>query len=61
MDVTHLRFFTRKDAVAMVEAAGLKVVSVDHPPPETAKRRLAYRLGLTEFLTVQSYVLATKE
>jgi 2-polyprenyl-3-methyl-5-hydroxy-6-metoxy-1,4-benzoquinol methylase len=60
MDVTHLRFFTRRDAVAMVEAAGLEVVSVDHAPPETAKRRVAYRLGLTEFLTIQWYVLATK-
>lgn len=58
MDVTHLRFFARRDAVAMVEAAGLQVVSVDHGPPETAKRRLAYRLGLAEFLTIQWYVLA---
>ena len=59
MDVTHLRFFARKDAVAMVEAAGLRVVSVDHAPAETWKRRLAYRAGLAELLTVQNYVLAT--
>jgi 2-polyprenyl-3-methyl-5-hydroxy-6-metoxy-1,4-benzoquinol methylase len=57
MDVTHLRFFARRDAVALVEQAGLHVVSVDHPPPETNKRRLAYRLGLTEFLTIQWFVL----
>ena len=57
MDVTHLRFFTRKDAIALVEQAGLRVDSVDHPPPETKKRRVAYRLGLTEFLTIQWYVL----
>jgi 2-polyprenyl-3-methyl-5-hydroxy-6-metoxy-1,4-benzoquinol methylase len=56
MDVTHLRFFARRDAVAMVEAAGLEVASVDHPPPETWKRRIAYRLGLTEFLTIQWFI-----
>jgi 2-polyprenyl-3-methyl-5-hydroxy-6-metoxy-1,4-benzoquinol methylase len=60
MDVTHLRFFTRRDAVAMVEAAGLEVVSVAHAPPETWKRRVAYRLGLAEFLTIQWFVLARK-
>lgn len=60
MDVTHLRFFTRRDAVAMLEAAGLDVISVDHAPPETWKRRIAYRLGLTEFLTIQWYVMARK-
>jgi 2-polyprenyl-3-methyl-5-hydroxy-6-metoxy-1,4-benzoquinol methylase len=61
MDVTHLRFFARRDAIELAETAGLRVVSVDHPPPETAKRRLAYRLGLTEFLTIQWFVLATRE
>jgi 2-polyprenyl-3-methyl-5-hydroxy-6-metoxy-1,4-benzoquinol methylase len=60
MDVTHLRFFTRRDAVALARQAGLEVISVDHPPPETDKRRLAYRAGLTEFLTIQWFVLAVK-
>lgn len=60
MDVTHLRFFTRRDAIAMVEAAGLEIERVDHPPAETLKRRIAYRLGLTEFLTIQWFVLARK-
>jgi 2-polyprenyl-3-methyl-5-hydroxy-6-metoxy-1,4-benzoquinol methylase len=60
MDVTHLRFFTRRDAIAMVAAAGLEVVRVDHPPAETRKRRVAYRAGLTEFLTIQWFVLAAK-
>jgi 2-polyprenyl-3-methyl-5-hydroxy-6-metoxy-1,4-benzoquinol methylase len=58
MDVTHLRFFTRRDAVAMVEAAGLEVASVEHPPAETWKRRIAYKLGLAEFLTIQWFMLA---
>jgi 2-polyprenyl-3-methyl-5-hydroxy-6-metoxy-1,4-benzoquinol methylase len=57
MDVTHLRFFTRRDAVALVEQAGLQIAAVDHPPAETEKRRVAYTLGLTEFLTIQWYVL----
>jgi 2-polyprenyl-3-methyl-5-hydroxy-6-metoxy-1,4-benzoquinol methylase len=60
MDVTHLRFFTRKDAVAMAETAGLTVESVTHPPAETGKRRIAYRLGLAEFLTIQWFVLARR-
>jgi 2-polyprenyl-3-methyl-5-hydroxy-6-metoxy-1,4-benzoquinol methylase len=60
MDVTHLRFFTRRDAVALAEGAGLSVIRVDHPPPETAKRRLAYRFGLVEVLTIQWFVLARR-
>jgi 2-polyprenyl-3-methyl-5-hydroxy-6-metoxy-1,4-benzoquinol methylase len=60
MDVTHLRFFARRDAVAMLAEAGLAIAGVDHPPPETVKRRLAYKLGLAEFLTIQWYVLATR-
>jgi 2-polyprenyl-3-methyl-5-hydroxy-6-metoxy-1,4-benzoquinol methylase len=60
MDVTHLRFFTRRDAVAMAEATGLRIDRVDHPPPETWKRRIAYRLGLAEFLTIQWFALARK-
>jgi 2-polyprenyl-3-methyl-5-hydroxy-6-metoxy-1,4-benzoquinol methylase len=60
MDVTHLRFFTRRDAVAMAEASGLDVQSVAHPPAETWKRRIAYRLGLAEFLTIQWFIHARK-
>jgi hypothetical protein len=60
MDVTHLRFFTRRDAVAMLESAGLEVIAADHAPAETWKRRIAYRLGLAEFLTIQWYVMARK-
>lgn len=58
MDVTHLRFFTRADAVAMLEAAGLTVDRVDHPPAETRKRRVAYRVGLAELLTIQWWIRA---
>src|SRR3954453_3569278 len=61
MDVTHLRFFARRDALAMVAAAGLDVIGVSHPPPETWKRRCPYKLGLAEFLTIQWFVLAARE
>jgi len=61
--VTHLRFFGRRDAVAMVEATGLSVLSVDHAEPETRKRAVASALTrgrIMEFLTIQWYVLARR-
>ena len=63
MDVTHLRFFGRRDAVAMVDATGLSVLSVDHAEPETRKRAVASALTrgrIMEFLTIQWYVLARR-
>jgi O-antigen biosynthesis protein len=63
MDVTHLRFFARRDATALAESAGLEVVSVDHAPPETWKRKLASTLTAgraMDFLTIQHYVKAKK-
>jgi 2-polyprenyl-3-methyl-5-hydroxy-6-metoxy-1,4-benzoquinol methylase len=63
MDVTHLRFFARRDALDLVSGAGLDVVRVDHPAPETWKRRLAGRMTAgraLEFLTVQWFVLGVK-
>lgn len=63
MDVTHVRFFGRRDAVEMLEAAGLEVVSVDHAKPETRKRALVSaltRARAMEFLTIQWYVLARR-
>jgi 2-polyprenyl-3-methyl-5-hydroxy-6-metoxy-1,4-benzoquinol methylase len=63
MDVTHIRFFGRRDAVEMLEAAGLEVVSVEHPEPETWKRRLASALTggrAMEFLTIQWFLLARR-
>jgi 2-polyprenyl-3-methyl-5-hydroxy-6-metoxy-1,4-benzoquinol methylase len=63
MDVTHVRFFGRRDAVEMLEGAGLEVVSVDHAAPESKKRAVASALTrgwIMEFLTIQWYVLAVK-
>jgi 2-polyprenyl-3-methyl-5-hydroxy-6-metoxy-1,4-benzoquinol methylase len=63
MDVTHVRFFGRGDAIEMLESAGLEVVSVDHAKPESWKRAVASALTrgrAMEFLTIQWYVLARK-
>ena len=63
MDVTHMRFFGRHDAVEMVEAAGLNVISVDRAAPESRKRAIASALTrgwIMEFLTIQWYVLASR-
>jgi 2-polyprenyl-3-methyl-5-hydroxy-6-metoxy-1,4-benzoquinol methylase len=63
MDVTHVRFFGRRDAVEMLDAAGLEVLSVDHAKPESKKRAVASALTrgwAMEFLTIQWYVLARK-
>ena len=60
MDVTHIRFFGRRDAIEMVEAAGLNVLSVDHAEPETKKRAVASALTrgrIMELLTIQWYIL----
>lgn len=62
LDVTHIRFFTRRDIVASIEAAGFRVDSVSDPPPDTWKRRLAYvvtRGRSAEVLSQWWYVLAT--
>ena len=63
MDVTHLRFFARADAIDLLEGAGLEVVRVTHPPPETRKRRLlraATRGRAMEFLTIQWFIRAVR-
>jgi 2-polyprenyl-3-methyl-5-hydroxy-6-metoxy-1,4-benzoquinol methylase len=62
-DVTHIRFFGRRDAVEMLEAAGLELVSQAHPQPESIKRRVASRLTrgwAMEFLTIQWFLLAER-
>jgi 2-polyprenyl-3-methyl-5-hydroxy-6-metoxy-1,4-benzoquinol methylase len=61
LDVTHLRFFTRHDAVRMLEAAGFRVESVACEPPGSRKRRLAAALTggrSMEFLALQWFLLA---
>jgi 2-polyprenyl-3-methyl-5-hydroxy-6-metoxy-1,4-benzoquinol methylase len=63
MDVTHIRFFGRRDAIEMLEAAGLEIVAQDHPEPESIKRKIASRLTrgwAMEFLTIQWFVLARR-
>lgn len=63
LDVTHIRFFTRRDAVRMVEAAGLRVTSVQGEAPGSRKRSIAAALTrgrVMEFLTVQWFLLAER-
>lgn len=45
LDVTHLRFFARRDAEELVRGAGFEVTAVEHQRPDTAPGRLALRLG----------------
>jgi 2-polyprenyl-3-methyl-5-hydroxy-6-metoxy-1,4-benzoquinol methylase len=45
LDVTHLRFFARRDAEELVRGAGFDVVAVEHQRPDTRNGRLARRLA----------------
>ena len=45
LDVTHLRFFARRDAEALVRGAGFEVTAVEHQRPDTSHGRLARRLA----------------
>jgi len=59
LDVTHIRFFARRDAVTMLESAGLEVLRVDHDPPGSRKRALASVLTggrAMEFLAIQWFL-----
>jgi 2-polyprenyl-3-methyl-5-hydroxy-6-metoxy-1,4-benzoquinol methylase len=60
-DSTHLRWFTRRDIVALLEATGWAVRSTSHPALHRA--RLLDKLSggrTTEFLVGQWYVLAVR-
>ena len=58
-DNTHLRWFTRRDIVDAVEAAGWRALSTGHPPLRRARglHRLT-RGRSTDFLVAQVSVLA---
>ena len=45
LDVTHLRFFARRDAEELVRGAGFEVTAVEHQRPDTSHGRLALRLA----------------
>lgn len=45
LDVTHLRFFGRRDAEDLVRGAGLELAAVEHQQPDTGHGRLARRLA----------------
>ena len=59
-DHTHLRWFTRRDIVALVDAAGWRVTGTSHPPLGRSRALdRATRGRSTEFLVGQWYVAAT--
>lgn len=60
-DVTHIRWFTKRDVTAMLNDTGYRVDSVVGSPIESRKMRLAIALTrgrAEEFLAYQWYVLA---
>jgi 2-polyprenyl-3-methyl-5-hydroxy-6-metoxy-1,4-benzoquinol methylase len=58
-DATHLRWFTRKDIVALVGECGWQVVSTAHSPLHRSKGLARLTRGrATEYLAGQWYVLA---
>jgi 2-polyprenyl-3-methyl-5-hydroxy-6-metoxy-1,4-benzoquinol methylase len=58
-DNTHLRWFTRRDIVAAVEAAGWHVLATSHPPLGRSRGLDRITRGRSsEFLVAQVYVLA---
>ena len=62
LDRTHLRFFCKKNAVALMQEGGLKVRYIGHSL--TGLRKLAFRLsfGLAEpYLVVQYLIVSEKD
>lgn len=60
LDVTHIRFFARRDAMDMLERTGYDVAAVHHLPSDTWKKRMAEALTRgrsVEFTAIQWYVL----
>ena len=45
LDVTHLRFFARRDAEDLVRGAGFELTAVEHQRPDTGHGRIARRLA----------------
>lgn len=63
-DITHIRFFTRTDAVRMVEEAGFEVCSVEHQAPLSRRSLLVHRITRgwwAELTTVQWIILASPD
>jgi 2-polyprenyl-3-methyl-5-hydroxy-6-metoxy-1,4-benzoquinol methylase len=58
-DSTHLRWFTRRDIVALIEATGWRPLATSHPRLQRSRLADAVTRGRsTEFLVGQWYVLA---
>ena len=60
-DSTHLRWFTRRDIIALTEAAGWSVLSISHPALQRSRLLDVLTRGRsTEFLVGQWYLLAER-
>ncbi len=60
-DRTHLRWFTRRDLVALVQSTGWRVLSTSHPRLHRSRLLDAITRGRsTEFLVGQWYLLALR-
>ncbi|MEH3053295.1 MAG: methyltransferase domain-containing protein [Patulibacter minatonensis] len=58
-DWTHLRWFTRRDAIAAIEQAGFSVLTTSAPPSESALRARVRSVSIVAELTnIQWYFLA---
>lgn len=60
LDITHLRFFGRRDSIEMLSRAGFEIVSVDAARPESVKARIACALTAgkaMEFLAYQWWLV----
>lgn len=63
LDITHLRFFTRREAIRMLSDAGLRVKSVRHTVPQSSRSRVFHRLTngrWAEFASPQWYLLGER-
>lgn len=60
MDRTHLRFFTRKTLLNMVQATGAHIDQVVDPETKRGQKKILEKLGMGELLAKQWLLSATK-
>ena len=60
LDKTHLRFFTRKTAIQLVECAGATMIQVITNDSYRWQKRLLKKLGLEDLIARQYLILAIK-
>jgi SAM-dependent methyltransferase len=63
LDIDHLRFFTRREVVAMLEQTGFEIADLKRKISASAKHRFLNRLcfgAFSDFLAEQFYILARR-